>query len=100
MSWVSGKILAILAIVSIEWTAPPIITQSNLARKTKHIILAISLTSIGEDLSTCRHSNSFYKLQRIVSYMLRFYFKADRAATTTLYTTEQDSTRNLILWTV
>ncbi|KAL7725055.1 hypothetical protein ACLKA6_000936 [Drosophila palustris] len=43
--------------------------SSNLERKTKHTSKSIS--SIGEELYTCRHSNSFYKLQRIVAYMLR-----------------------------
>ncbi|KAL7725098.1 hypothetical protein ACLKA6_018807 [Drosophila palustris] len=46
------------------------------------------------------HSNSFYKLQRIVAYMLRFCYKRYRATTTTLCTKELSSSRNLILWTI
>ncbi|KAM8718744.1 hypothetical protein ACLKA7_001457 [Drosophila subpalustris] len=83
-----------------KWTAPFIITPSNLERKTKHISLAISPSTIGEDLYTCRHSNSFYKLQRIVAYMLRFCYKGYRATTTTLCTKELDRSRNLILRTI
>ncbi|KAM8702202.1 hypothetical protein ACLKA7_001894 [Drosophila subpalustris] len=83
-----------------KWTAPFIITPSNLERKTKHISLAISPSTIGEELYTCRHSNSFYKLQRIVAYMLRFCYKGYRATTTTLCTKELDRSRNLILRTI
>ncbi|KAM8702090.1 hypothetical protein ACLKA7_004951 [Drosophila subpalustris] len=46
------------------------------------------------------HSNSFYKLQRIVAYMLRFCYKGYRATTTTLCTKELDRSRNLILRTI
>ncbi|KAL7726122.1 hypothetical protein ACLKA6_002592 [Drosophila palustris] len=53
-----------------------------------------------EELFTCRHSNSFYKLQRIVAYMLRFCYKGYRATTTTLCTKELDRSRNLILRTI
>ncbi|KAM8702151.1 hypothetical protein ACLKA7_005595 [Drosophila subpalustris] len=83
-----------------KWTAPFIITPSNLERKTKHISLAISPSTIGEELYTCRHSNSFYKLQRIVAYMLRFCYKGYRATTTTVCTKELDRSRNLILRTI
>ncbi|KAL7726121.1 hypothetical protein ACLKA6_002591 [Drosophila palustris] len=83
-----------------KWTAPFIITPSNLERKTKHISLAISPSTIGEELYTCRHSNSFYKLQRIVAYMLHFCYKGYRATTTTLCTKELDRSRNLILRTI
>ncbi|KAM8707508.1 hypothetical protein ACLKA7_005052 [Drosophila subpalustris] len=54
----------------------------------------------GEELYTCRHSNSFYKLQRIVAYMLRFCYKGYRATTTTVCTKELDRSRNLILRTI
>ncbi|KAL7726097.1 hypothetical protein ACLKA6_010144 [Drosophila palustris] len=46
------------------------------------------------------HSNSFYKLQRIVAYMLRFCYKGYRATTTTVCTKELDRSRNLILRTI
>ncbi|KAL7724017.1 hypothetical protein ACLKA6_001022 [Drosophila palustris] len=42
----------------------------------------------------CKHSNSFYKLQRIVAYMLRFCYKGYRATTTTLCTKELDPADN------
>ncbi|KAM8718861.1 hypothetical protein ACLKA7_001553 [Drosophila subpalustris] len=55
----------------------------------------MSPSTIGEELYTCRHSNSFYKLQRIVAYMLRLCYKGYRATTTTLCTKELDRSRNL-----
>ncbi|XP_044573993.1 uncharacterized protein LOC123258182 [Drosophila ananassae] len=52
------------------------------------------------EIYNCRHSNSFYKLQRIVAYMLRFCYKSNRAPTKALCLEELSQARIIILRTI